>query len=77
MLKVLEHILVTWPALEPEYRTYNDAIKDLQGESMVELQRLATDMPEHLLVSLLRGLSASPLLTRHLLASLRSNRRAC
>ena len=49
MLKVLEHILVTWPTLEPEYRAYNDAIKDLQGESMVELQRLATDMPDDLL----------------------------
>lgn len=51
MLKVLEHILVTWPALEPEYRAYNDAIKDLQSESMVELQRLASEMPDHLLVS--------------------------
>ena len=51
MLKVLEHILLTWPALEPEYRAYNDAIKDLQGESMIELQRLASEMPDHLLVS--------------------------
>jgi exportin-5 len=50
MLKVLEHILMTWPGLEPEYRAYNDAIKDLQGESMVELQRLASEMPDHLLV---------------------------
>ncbi|OAA49546.1 Armadillo-type fold protein [Metarhizium rileyi] len=49
MLKVLEHILVTWPALEPEYRAYNDAIKDLQSESMIELQRLAAEMPDHLL----------------------------
>lgn len=53
MLKVLEHILLTWPALEPEYRAYNDAIKDLQGESMIELQRLASEMPDHLLVSCL------------------------
>lgn len=51
MLKVLEHILMTWPALQPEYRNYNDAIKDLQGESMIELQRLASEMPDHLLVS--------------------------
>lgn len=50
MLKVLEHILLTWPALEPEYRAYNDAIKDLQSESMIELQRLAAEMPDHLLV---------------------------
>lgn len=51
MLKVLEHILMTWPTLEPEYRAFNDAIKDLQGESMIELQRLASEMPDHLLVS--------------------------
>ncbi|KAK5995776.1 Protein MSN5-like protein [Cladobotryum mycophilum] len=49
MLKVLEHIILTWPALEPEYRAFNDAIKDLQGESMIELQRLASEMPDHLL----------------------------
>ncbi|CAG9991321.1 unnamed protein product [Clonostachys byssicola] len=49
MLKVLEHILMTWPALEPEHRAFNDAVKDLQGESMVELQRLASEMPDHLL----------------------------
>ncbi|KAK6194258.1 phospholipid:diacylglycerol acyltransferase [Pestalotiopsis sp. IQ-011] len=49
MLKVLEHILMTWPAPQPEYRQYNDAIKDLQTESMLELQRLAAKMPDHLL----------------------------
>ncbi|KOS18145.1 Protein MSN5 [Escovopsis weberi] len=49
MLKVLEHIILTWPALEPEHRALNDAIKDLQGESMIELQRLASEMPDHLL----------------------------
>ncbi|KAI1848332.1 hypothetical protein JX265_008887 [Neoarthrinium moseri] len=49
MLKVLEHILVTWPAPQPEYRQFNDAIKDLQTESMVELSRLAAKMPDHLL----------------------------
>ncbi|KAF4955783.1 hypothetical protein FSARC_11763 [Fusarium sarcochroum] len=49
MIKVLEHILLTWPALQPEYGAFNDAIKDLQGESMVELQRLASEMPDHLL----------------------------
>jgi exportin-5 len=50
MLKVLEHILVTWPTLQPDYRAFNDAIKELQGESMIELQRLASEMPDHLLV---------------------------
>ena len=50
MLKVLEHILMTWPALQPEHRAYNDAIKDLQADSMIELHRLATKMPDHLLV---------------------------
>ncbi|KAI1207444.1 ARM repeat-containing protein [Annulohypoxylon truncatum] len=49
MLKVLEHILVTWPATHPDYRVYSDAIKELQAESMVELQRLAAKMPDHLL----------------------------
>lgn len=50
MLKVLEHILMTWPAPEPEFRAFNDSIKDLQSESMLELQRLASEMPDHLLV---------------------------
>ncbi|KAL2135694.1 hypothetical protein VTI74DRAFT_7375 [Chaetomium olivicolor] len=49
MLRVLEHILMTWPALQPEYTVYNDAIRDLQTESMVELQRLASKMPDPLL----------------------------
>jgi len=49
MLKVLEHILMTWPTLHAEHRAYNEAIKDLQSESMVELQRLAVKMPDHLL----------------------------
>ncbi len=51
MLKVLEHILMTWPTAQPEHKQFNDAIKDLQSESMVELQRLASKMPDHLLVS--------------------------
>ncbi|SPQ25877.1 8307cabd-6393-43c1-89bd-fbf7af93e987 [Thermothielavioides terrestris] len=49
MLRVLEHILMTWPALQPEHRLFNDAIRDLQTESMVELQRLALKMPDPLL----------------------------
>ncbi|CAK7566974.1 MAG: karyopherin [Sporothrix epigloea] len=50
MLKVLEHILMTWPSpREPEYRAFNDAIKELQSESMVELQRLAIKQPDHLM----------------------------
>jgi exportin-5 len=49
MLKVLEHILMTWPAQAPEHKAYNEAVKDLQGESMVELQRLAAKVPDHLL----------------------------
>lgn len=51
MLKVLEHILMTWPTAQPEYKVFNEAIKDLQTESLVELQRLASKMPDHLLVS--------------------------
>lgn len=49
MLKVLEHILMNWPNLVPEHRAFNDAIKDFQSESMFELQRLATKVPDHLL----------------------------
>ncbi|KAG6041835.1 hypothetical protein E4U41_001306 [Claviceps citrina] len=49
MLKVLEHILITWPTLDPENQAYNDAVKELQSESMVELHRLASEMPDHLL----------------------------
>ncbi|KAI3545986.1 hypothetical protein CABS01_05185 [Colletotrichum abscissum] len=49
MLKVLEHILMTWPAPQPEHRAFNEAIKDFQSESMVELQRLASKVPDHLL----------------------------
>ncbi|KAK3384786.1 armadillo-type protein [Podospora didyma] len=49
MLKVLEHILMTWPTLQPDHKHFNDAIRDLQTESMVELQRLASKMPNHLL----------------------------
>ena len=56
MLRVLEHILMTWPALQPEHRLFNDAIRDLQTESMVELQRLASKMPDPLLVSRVRVL---------------------
>lgn len=49
MLKVLEHILMTWPAAQPEHKFYNEAIKDLQTESITELQRLAYKMPDNLL----------------------------
>lgn len=41
---------MTWPALQPEHKVFNDAIRDLQTESMVELQRLASKMPDPLLV---------------------------
>lgn len=49
MLKVLEHILMTWPAAQPEHKYLNEAIKDLQAESITELQRLAFKMPDNLL----------------------------
>jgi exportin-5 len=58
MLKVLEHILMTWPSAQPVHKTYNEAIKELQSESLVELQRLASKMPDHLLVSLITCSSA-------------------
>jgi exportin-5 len=59
MLRVLEHILMTWPALQPEHRLFNDAIRDLQTESMVELQRLASKMPDPLLVSITPSLGVT------------------
>ncbi|KAJ3569516.1 hypothetical protein NPX13_g6056 [Xylaria arbuscula] len=46
MLKVLEHILVTWPATHPEYKLYSDAIKDLQGESMDVYDQIAAKVNE-------------------------------
>ncbi|KAK3936899.1 putative importin beta-related nuclear transport receptor [Diplogelasinospora grovesii] len=50
MLRVLEHILMTWPQLQQEeYKMFNEAIRELQNESMVELQRLASKMPDYLL----------------------------
>lgn len=52
MLKVLEHILISRPAEQPEYGAYNDAVKELQTDGMYELQRLASKMPDQLLVSL-------------------------
>ena len=48
---------MTWPTPQPEHKLFNDAIKDLQTESMVELQRLASKMPDHLVV---RSGSLSP-----------------
>jgi len=50
LLKVLEHILMTWPASRPEHKIFNEAIKDLQAESVIELQRLAAKVPNQLLV---------------------------
>lgn len=52
MLKVLEHILMTWPSPEPDFSAFNESVKDLQTESVLELQRLASEMPDHLLVCL-------------------------
>ncbi|KKA28011.1 hypothetical protein TD95_004848 [Thielaviopsis punctulata] len=49
MLSVLEHILMNWPGVQPEHKAFNESIKDLQNESMVELQRLAAKVPDHLI----------------------------
>lgn len=53
MLKVLENILMSRPVERPEYSVYNDAVKELQSDGMYELQRLASKMPDQLLVSLI------------------------
>lgn len=49
MLKVLQHILISQPAEHPEHGAYSEAVKELQTESMHELQRLASKMPDQLL----------------------------
>ncbi|KFX88826.1 hypothetical protein O988_08891 [Pseudogymnoascus sp. VKM F-3808] len=49
MLQVLEHVLMTRPVDHPEHRAYSDAVKELTSDSMHELTRLATKMPDHLL----------------------------
>lgn len=51
MLKVLEHILMSRPVEQPGFSAYNDAVKELQVDGMYELQRLASKMPDQLLVS--------------------------
>jgi hypothetical protein len=50
MLKVLEHILMSRPVEQPQCNAYNDAVKELQTDGMYELQRLASKMPDQLLV---------------------------
>ncbi len=50
MLKVLEHLLVSRPIEQPEYPAYNEAVKELLTDTMYEIQRLATKMPDQLLV---------------------------
>ena len=50
MLKVLQHILMSRPAEHPEHADYTEAVKEFQTESMYELQRLASKMPDQLLV---------------------------
>lgn len=50
MLKVLQHILMSRHVEQREYPAYSDAVKELQADSMYELQRLAAKMPDQLLV---------------------------
>lgn len=52
MLKVLEQLLTSRHVERPEYPAYNDAVKELQADSVYELQRLASKMPDQLLVSI-------------------------
>ena len=40
------------PVEKPQYTAYSEAVKELQIDGMYELQRLATKMPDQLLVSL-------------------------
>lgn len=50
MLKVLQQIIMARPVERPELAPYSEAVKDFQTESMYELQRLASKMPNQLLV---------------------------
>lgn len=50
MLKVLEHILMSQPLERPEFAAYTEAVKELQSDGTYELQRLASKMPDQLLV---------------------------
>lgn len=52
MFKVLEYILMARPVETPDgtaNRAYEDAVKELKGDAMHELQRLGTKMPNQLL----------------------------
>ena len=53
MLKVLEHILMSRPVERPEFGAYSDAVKDLLADGTHELQRLASKMPDQLLVEMI------------------------
>lgn len=54
MLKVLEHILMSRPTEHLEHGAYSDAVKELQADGAHELQRLASKMPDQLLVIITR-----------------------
>ncbi len=51
MLKVLEHILMSRPVEQLQYTAYTEAVKELLTDGIYELQRLATKMPDQLLVT--------------------------
>lgn len=59
MLQVLEHILMMPLAQQSINNSYLDAVKDLQMDGGYELQRLARQMPDHLLVRAPGGIYAS------------------
>lgn len=49
MLKVLEQLLTSRHVERLGYSAYSDAVKELQADSVYELQRLASKMPDQLL----------------------------
>ena len=55
MLKVLEQLLTSRHVERLGYSAYSDAVKELQADSVYELQRLASKMPDQLLVRNLRS----------------------
>lgn len=64
MLKVLEHILMSQPVEKPEHAAYTEAVKELQADGMYELQRLASKMPDQLLVNYPGMLKRATFLTK-------------
>jgi len=52
------------PVEKPEHAAYTEAVKELQADGMYELQRLASKMPDQLLVNYPGMLKRATFLTK-------------